>query len=180
MELNLEPGGEGKFAGGRGIVMDYRIRGDNGFLTVAYTRSKFPPWALDGGNEGSPNYVRVLGKDGSDQRFAFVSGLTTHTDDVIRVVTGNGGGIGDPRERDRAAIEDDIRNGLITRERADEVYGAAEKASFSVPRSSKEREGNEPQEQKPMTSEKPLKIMFLNPLALGELRSDLRRHGARA
>ena len=69
----------------------------------------------------------VLGKDGSDQRFAFVSGLTTHTDDVIRVVTGNGGGIGDPSERDRAAIEDDIRNGLITRERADEVYGAAAK-----------------------------------------------------
>ena len=33
--------------------------------------------------------------------------------------------IGDPKERDRAAIEDDIRNGLITRERADEVYGAA-------------------------------------------------------
>jgi N-methylhydantoinase B len=124
MELNLEPGGEGKFAGGRGIVMDYRIRGDNGFLTVAYTRSKFPPWALDGGNEGSPNYVRYMGKDGSDQRFAFVSGLTTHTDDVIRVVTGNGGGMGDPRERDRAAIEDDIRNGLITRERANEVYGA--------------------------------------------------------
>ena len=59
MELNMEPGGEGKFAGGRGIVMDYRIRGDNGFLTAGYTRSKFPPWALDGGNEGSPNYVRV-------------------------------------------------------------------------------------------------------------------------
>ena len=125
MELNMEPGGEGKYTGGRGIVMDYRIRGDNGFLTAGYTRSKFPPWALDGGNEGSPNYVRVLGKDGSDQRFAFVSGLTTHTGDVIRVVTGNGGGIGNPRERDRAAIEDDIRNGLITRERADEVYGAA-------------------------------------------------------
>ena len=124
MELNMEPGGEGKYTGGRGIVMDYRIRGDNGFLTAGYTRSKFPPWALDGGNEGSPNYVRVLGKDGSDQRFSFVSGLTTHTDDVIRVVTGNGGGIGDPRERDRGAIEEDIRNGLITPERAAEVYGA--------------------------------------------------------
>jgi len=123
MELNLEPGGEGKFRGGRGIVMDYRIRADNGFLTVGYTRSKFPAWSLDGGREGSPNYVRVLGRDGSDQRFAFVSGLTTHTDDIIRVVTGNGGGLGDPKARDRAAVEEDIRNGLITRERAREVYG---------------------------------------------------------
>lgn len=125
MELNLEPGGEGKYTGGRGIVMDYRIRGDNGFLTAGYTRSKFPPWSLHGGHEGSPNYVKVIRKDGSSESFSFVSGLTTHTDDVIRVVTGNGGGIGDPRERDRAAVEEDIRNGLITRERAAEVYGAA-------------------------------------------------------
>ena len=61
----------------------------------------------------------------SDQRFA-VSGLTTHTDDVI-AVAGNGSGIGDPgrdatvqRSR-RWRILDD----LITRERADEVYGMA-------------------------------------------------------
>ncbi|MDW6022592.1 hydantoinase B/oxoprolinase family protein [Mesorhizobium sp. BAC0120] len=123
MELNLEPGGEGKYRGGRGIVMDYRIRGDNGFLTAGYTRSKFPAWGIDGGREGSPNYVRYMGKDGTDKRFAFVSGLTTHPDDVIRVVTGNGGGIGDPRERDPALVEDDIKNGLITRDRAREVYG---------------------------------------------------------
>jgi len=123
MELNMEPGGEGKYRGGRGIVMDYRIRGDNGFLTAGYTRSKFPAWALDGGNEGTPNYVRYLGKDGTDQRYAFVSGLTTHTGDVIRVVTGNGGGIGNPKERDRKLIEDDLKNGLITPERAREVYG---------------------------------------------------------
>ena len=125
MELNTEPGGEGKYAGGRGIVMDYRVRGDNGFLTAGYTRSKFPPWPLDGGREGSPNYVRYLGKDGTDQRYAFVSGLTTHTGDVIRVVTGTGGGLGDPKERDRAAVAEDVRNGLITPERAREVYGYA-------------------------------------------------------
>jgi N-methylhydantoinase B len=123
MALNEEPGGEGEYAGGRGIVMDYRLRADNGFLTAGYTRSKFPAWALGGGREGSPNYVRVLGRDGSDQTFAFVSGLTTHSGDVIRVVTGNGGGIGDPRKRDRAAVAEDIRNGLISAERAREIYG---------------------------------------------------------
>ncbi|GLS36951.1 methylhydantoinase [Mesorhizobium tianshanense] len=123
MELNLEPGGEGKYVGGRGIVMDYRVRADNGFLTVVYTRSKFPPWALNGGREGSPNYVRFIRKDGTSERFAFVSGHVTHTDDVIRVVTGSGGGYGDPKQRNRAAVEEDIKNGLITRERARGVYG---------------------------------------------------------
>jgi N-methylhydantoinase B len=123
MELNLEPGGEGRYRGGRGIVMDYRIRADNGFLTVGYTRSKFPAWSLDGGREGSPNYVRYLGKDGTDQRYSFVSGLATHADDVIRVVTGNGGGLGDPKLRDHNLVAEDIKNGLITETRAREVYG---------------------------------------------------------
>lgn len=70
--LNLEPGGEGQFTGGRGIVMDYRVRADDGFLTVGYTRSKFPAWALDGGDEGSPNYVEFIPREGERQRFAFV------------------------------------------------------------------------------------------------------------
>ena len=123
MALNLEPGGEGRFTGGRGIVMDYRVRADDGFLTVGYTRSRFPAWALDGGHEGSPNYVEFIPREGERQRFAFVSGLKTQRDDVIRVVTGNGGGFGDPRQRDPALVRRDVRNGLIGAERAREVYG---------------------------------------------------------
>ncbi|MCE2519360.1 MAG: hydantoinase B/oxoprolinase family protein [Alphaproteobacteria bacterium] len=123
MELNLEPGGEGAFTGGRGIVMDYRVRADNGFLTIGYTRSRFPAWALNGGREGSPNYVEFIPKDGERQRFAFVSGLGTKKDDVIRVVTGNGGGFGDPARRDPDLVRRDVKNGLISAERAREVYG---------------------------------------------------------
>ena len=123
MELNLDPGGEGRFTGGRGIVMDYRVRAETGFLTVGYTRSRFPAWGIDGGREGSPNYVEFRPKSGERQRFAFVSGLPTSKDDVIRVVTGNGGGAGDPFERDREKVETDIKNGLLTAARAKEVYG---------------------------------------------------------
>ena len=123
MELNTEPGGEGEFTGGRGIVMDYRVRADNGFLTAGYTRSKFPAWALDGGREGSPNYIEFIPKQGERERFAFVSGLATGPGDVIRVVTGNGGGLGDPRRRDPELVRRDVRDGLLTAERAREVYG---------------------------------------------------------
>ena len=125
MALNLEPGGEGEHTGGRGIVMDYRVRADNGFLTAGYTRSKFPAWSLDGAAEGSPNYVEYRPRDGEPQRFAFVSGLTTRTGDVIRVVTGNGGGLGDPKKRDPDAVRRDVRSGLVTPERARAVYGVS-------------------------------------------------------
>jgi N-methylhydantoinase B len=123
MALNLEPGGEGKHTGGRGIVMDYRLRADNGFLTAGYTRSKFPAWGVEGGRDGSPNYIQFRPAEGEAQTFAFVSGLVTQKGDVIRVVTGNGGGLGDPRLRDPDLVRRDIKAGLITAERAREVYG---------------------------------------------------------
>jgi N-methylhydantoinase B len=122
MELNTSPGGEGQYTGGRGILMDYRIRRDGSFLTAGYTRSKILPWGLDGGNEGSPNFVEVIRTSGERERYAFASGVTVNRDDVIRIHTGAGGGIGDPKMRDRKAVEDDLRNGFITPERAKEVY----------------------------------------------------------
>ena len=123
MELNTGPGGEGEYTGGRGIVMDYRVRAANGYLTAGYTRSKFPAWAMEGGHEGSPNLVEFRPTEGEIQRFAFVSGLSTKPGDVIRVITGSGGGYGDPRRRDPARVAEDVKNGLITRERAAEIYG---------------------------------------------------------
>lgn len=126
MELNMEPGGEGKYTGGRGIRMDYRLRGDDGFLTAGYTRSKIPAWPADGGRQGSSNYIEVIRTDGSAEKYAFVSGLTTNKDDIIRVVTGNGGGFGDPKDRDPEAIRQDIKNGFISVERAKEIYDYSE------------------------------------------------------
>jgi N-methylhydantoinase B len=123
MELNPAPGGEGEFTGGRGIVMDYRLRAESGYLTAGYTRSRFPAWAMAGGREGSPNLVEFRPLGGEPQRFAFVSGLPTKAGDVIRVITGHGGGYGDPRRRDRARVAMDIKNGLVTPERARDIYG---------------------------------------------------------
>jgi N-methylhydantoinase B len=123
MTLNTGPGGEGQWTGGRGIIMDYRVRAENGYLTAGYTRSKYPAWAMEGGREGSGNIVEFRPITGEPKRYAFVSGLPTQPDDVIRVITGNGGGFGEPRDRDPALVAMDIKNGLLTPERAREIYG---------------------------------------------------------
>lgn len=102
MALNEAPGGEGQFTGGRGLILEYRIRAEQGFLTMGYTRSKVKPWGMEGGLEGSGNYVDVINKDGTET-YSFVSGLPLTTDDVVRVVTSSGAGFGDPKKRDRAA-----------------------------------------------------------------------------
>ncbi len=116
-------GGEGEHRGGRGIVLDYRVRADDCFLTCAYTRNRHPPWALKGGREGSPNYVEVIRADGTVEEYAVVTALEVNEGDVIRIHTGNGGGYGDPLQRAPELIRDDLRNGFLTTERAAEVYG---------------------------------------------------------
>ncbi|MEP5729908.1 MAG: hydantoinase B/oxoprolinase family protein [Sulfitobacter sp.] len=123
MALNTAPGGEGEFNGGRGLVLEYRIRTSDGFLTAGYTRSKVKPWSMEGGEEGSGNYVEVIKPDGTE-RYSFVSGLDVTTDDVIRVVTSSGAGYGDPKKRNRAAVAADIKSGLISAGRASEIYGS--------------------------------------------------------
>jgi N-methylhydantoinase B len=123
LALGDEPGGEGEHRGGKGIVLDYRVRADNCFFTCAYTRNKHKPWALDGGREGSPNYVEIIRRDGSVERHAVVTAAQVNEGDIIRVHTGSGGGQGDPRRRPRELVREDLRNGYISDEIARSVYG---------------------------------------------------------
>ena len=123
MALNPEPGGEGRWRGGKGIEVNYRVRADGNFMTVGYTRSRVPPWGLGGGGNGTPNYVEVLRASGGRERYSLASGVILNKGDVIRIVTGNGGGYGDPHERDRRAVLEDVDSGYLTASRAAQVYG---------------------------------------------------------
>ena len=123
LTLNDEEAGEGEHRGGKGILLDYRVRSDGCFFTCAYTRNRHPPWGLADGRDGSPNYAQVIRADGSVETYAVVTALEVNGGDVIRIRTACGGGYGDPRLRDRSLVRDDVRNGLLSAERASEVYG---------------------------------------------------------
>jgi len=121
--LNSEPGGEGRWRGGKGIEVHYRVRGDHNFLSLGYTRSRLPPWGQAGGLDGSLNYVELRRTSGEVERYSFATNVEVNTDDVIRIVTANGGGYGDPAGRAPESIARDIKNDYLTPERAAEVYG---------------------------------------------------------
>ena len=129
LSFHAEEGGEGMHQGGKGVRIDYRIRSDNAWLTVAYTRSKIPPWPLEGGRPGSPNYILVVRANGETERYAVATGLTLHPDDIIRVMTGTGAGWGDPLKRDPKRIQDDLKNGYITEDQANRYYGLDKRSS---------------------------------------------------
>jgi N-methylhydantoinase B len=123
MTLNDEPGGHGQYCGGRGIHVEYRVRADNTLLTCGYTRSKVPPWGLEGGADGSLNYIEVVRKGGESERYSMVSALPLNRDDVIRIRTASGGGYGNPSGRTPAAVLADVRNGYLSADLAHEIYG---------------------------------------------------------
>jgi len=122
MALNDEDGGAGQYRGGKGIILDYKMRNDDSFLTCAYTRAEVPPWGLKGGEAGTFNRVEVIRTDGTTERYAMASGVVINNNDIIRVITANGAGYGDPKLRSREAIANDIKNGYVTAEYASKVY----------------------------------------------------------
>ena len=122
LSFHDEDGGAGFHRGGKGVRIDYRIKSDNAWLTVAYTRDKNPPWPLKGGQFGSPNHVLIRRASGETERYAVTSGLTLNTDDVIQVMTGTGAGWGDPLDRPLELVEEDLKNGYITEEQANRYY----------------------------------------------------------
>jgi len=122
IRLNDDGGGHGRWRGGQGVKIDYRIRAHTGTVTCGYTRSRFPPWGLQGGAQGSPNYIEIRRRDGRVERYAYADGIVLEQDDVIAIVTGNGGGYGEAKQRPRAQVERDLREGYITLEAARSVY----------------------------------------------------------
>jgi N-methylhydantoinase B len=120
----VEGAGAGFRRGGRGLRREYRVLSDQALLTVAFGRHRFPPWGMAGGRDGSCNYVEVVPADGSEpRRFGKVSRMALRRGDLVRLVTGTGGGYGDPRGRPRSLVAEDLADGLITEKEAGQVYG---------------------------------------------------------
>lgn len=118
-----DDGGAGRYRGGKGVVLDYRVTAEEVFLTYATSRSRVPPWASNGGKVGSLNSVRILRGDGSVETHEMCTQVRVAKGELIRLVTATGGGYGDPAERPRDQVERDIKNDFITADQAKRDYG---------------------------------------------------------
>lgn len=110
-ELRPDSGGAGRTRGGLGQVMEVGPRaGHRMEFRAQFDRMKNPARGRNGGGNGAPTVVEL--SDGTaypaKSKFAVPPGQT------VRLAFPGGGGMGDPAERDPAAVERDRRLGYVT------------------------------------------------------------------
>ncbi|HZS92241.1 MAG TPA: hydantoinase B/oxoprolinase family protein [Chloroflexota bacterium] len=121
--LDIVDGGAGEYRGGRGLVRDYRITSEWAGVTATFGRHKFLPWGMNGGQDGSRNYVEFIHEDGRREIMGKCARYMLKKGEVVRLHTGTGGGYGPPRNRPREKVVQDLRDGYITPEQAARDYG---------------------------------------------------------
>lgn len=118
--------GPGKFRGGFGQKYVLRMLdgelGPMGDVLASFRGGRFvhPPEGVLGGGAAPNGYLSIGGKQDDAGRQVLVK----PGDQIVSHIPG-GGGYGNPQERDRAAIEMDLKNGLISPEHAKQYYGYA-------------------------------------------------------
>ena len=119
-EYRADSGGPGQYRGGLGQTIEVQVRSGNAFIVSSLAdRLRFPAEGYSGGlpgalagfttNEGSIANPKLSRRLSADDRF------------VLELP--GGGGFGEPAARERAAIECDVGEGLVTLEAARMHYG---------------------------------------------------------
>ncbi len=117
--------GAGEFRGSLGVVRSYQLLDGEATVQVRSDRAVNPPWGLFGGEPGRGQ--RILHNAGTaiekPMPTKFVGSMTAG--ETLRVEMPGSGGYGNARQRNRAAVLEDVRQGKISNERAQSVYGIA-------------------------------------------------------
>jgi N-methylhydantoinase B len=121
-DLVADSGGAGEFRGGLAFRRAYELLQD-ATVVRRYDRAKFPPNGIAGGKPGSRSrFVIRLGT--ADERETPASGrYELRTGERFLLQSAGGGGYGDPRKRDRAALRRDIAEGYVSSSAAARDYG---------------------------------------------------------
>ncbi len=138
-EFVADRAGAGRFRGGVPFRRDYRFLEEEGVLQVRSDRRTHRPFGLYGGSPGQPSENR-MDPDGENRPLPSKLTMTVRRGEVFRHVLAGGGGWGDPLERDPAAVLRDVRNALLSPERARAEYGVAvDAATWTVDAAETER-----------------------------------------
>lgn len=119
-QLVDDSGGPGKWRGGLGLLREIKVMETESYFHFSGTRIKTAPWGLFGGKPGAPAKITIKrppGRNPSVQDNLLLPG------DSVVITTAGGGGYGPPRERSPELVLRDRREGKISAQTAEEIYG---------------------------------------------------------
>jgi N-methylhydantoinase B len=129
-----DSGGAGRFRGGNGMRIGYRFLA-SGKISIHDDRWLTYPWGVKGAEPGRRCRKTIERVDGSREILKNkIDNIKVEPGDYLIFDTWGGGGLGDPMEREIAAIEYDLESGLITKEGARRFGAVITDDGFSVDR----------------------------------------------
>jgi N-methylhydantoinase B len=128
-EYRQDSGGAGEYRGGLGQVMEIGSAENMPFgISPTFDRVIYPPRGRLGGQPGTAGAIAL--KSGKDLPPKAHSSIPAN--DRLIVSMPGGGGYGDPHKRDAEKVAEDVALGLVSKDKARDLYGVALKADGSV------------------------------------------------
>jgi N-methylhydantoinase B len=124
-EYRTDSAGPGQWRGGHGGVYRVQFLGSTSTIVLepSGVSADTAPRGVVGGLDGTSAWAEIVTAAGDARRITSSALHRASPGDVLTVASSGGGGYGDPRERDPAAVREDVLDGLLSVDRAREVYG---------------------------------------------------------
>ncbi len=119
--------GAGEFRGSPGTYTEVyadTAEGAPAFLMTGNSDGMFfPPPGVEGGGSGPGAKMNIVGKDGKERVLRTMANDPIYSGERYYTMCPGGGGYGNPLNRDVQRVKDDFVEGLVSLERARDVYG---------------------------------------------------------
>lgn len=113
----------GRYVSGAALEVEMENTAYRAVITVRnLNRFVFAPWGFKGGEIGLLGKAVVNPGADDERSIGKISVLELGQNDVLRITSSTGGAFGNPLERDLGSIARGIDNGMLSAERAAEVY----------------------------------------------------------
>ena len=125
--LRTDSGGPGRHRGGLGAVYELELLEESADVFLFGERGKVPPQGVLGGKPGALNRFIYPSGNGpaTPPLVSKLVGLKIARGQRLRLETPGGGGLGNPAERDPAALRHDVALGYVSPEAAERDYGVS-------------------------------------------------------
>jgi N-methylhydantoinase B len=126
LRLAADSGGAGRQRGGLGCIQEFEMLVDDVAMTYRGERHFFAPPGFAGGGDGGRASAVIHRAGGGTEAIPSKIVARLMKGDRLVIQTAGGAGYGDPAERPRALVAEDLANGKITADEAHRAYPQAQ------------------------------------------------------